>query len=207
MHILLTDLLTCPRCGPGFGLVVLAERLEDRRVREGRLGCANCRESYPIEEGVADLRYPPGAAPAAVEARNPEGEEALRLAALLGGGEAAGTVLLLGVPGGTAAGVARLLPGTQVAASAGEGEARDDGVSRARIGVRIPFRDRSLRGVALGAGADPTLLEEAVRTLAPGARLVWDPAPPGAAAELAGQGLGVLLEQDGVVVASLSPAG
>ena len=32
MHILLTDALTCPRCGPDFGLIVLAEGVEDRRV-------------------------------------------------------------------------------------------------------------------------------------------------------------------------------
>ena len=43
MHILLTDTLTCPRCGPDFGLILLAERIEGRRVMDGHLGCANCR--------------------------------------------------------------------------------------------------------------------------------------------------------------------
>ncbi|HWK89996.1 MAG TPA: Trm112 family protein, partial [Longimicrobium sp.] len=56
MHILLTDLLTCPRCGPEHGLVLLADRIEERRVVRGRLGCPNCRETYPVAGTVADLR-------------------------------------------------------------------------------------------------------------------------------------------------------
>ena len=46
MHILLTDVVTCPRCGPEFGLILLADRFEERRVMQGRLGCPNCREEY-----------------------------------------------------------------------------------------------------------------------------------------------------------------
>ena len=56
MHILVTDRLACSRCGPAFGLVLLADRLENRRVLSGHLGCANCRERYPIIEGFGDLR-------------------------------------------------------------------------------------------------------------------------------------------------------
>ena len=59
MHLLLTDRLTCPRCGPEFGLVLLADRLEDRRVLEGALGCPNCRDRYPVRDGFGDLRPPP----------------------------------------------------------------------------------------------------------------------------------------------------
>ena len=59
MHILLTDRLACPRCGPEFGLVLLAHEVRDRRVLEGDLGCPNCREAYPVREGFADLRPPP----------------------------------------------------------------------------------------------------------------------------------------------------
>ena len=47
-----------------------------------------------------------------------------------------------------------------------------------------------------------------VRVLAPGTRLVLDPAPEGAAEELRGLGAEVLLEQEGVVVAKKpGPAG
>jgi uncharacterized protein YbaR (Trm112 family)/SAM-dependent methyltransferase len=58
VHLLLTDRVTCPRCGPRFGLILLAERVVDRRVLEGHLGCPNCREHYPVRKGYGDLRPP-----------------------------------------------------------------------------------------------------------------------------------------------------
>lgn len=62
MHLVLTDRLTCTRCGPQFGLILLAEQLENRRVLEGALGCPNCRDRYPIQQGFGDLRPAPRAA-------------------------------------------------------------------------------------------------------------------------------------------------
>jgi uncharacterized protein YbaR (Trm112 family) len=59
MHIVLTDVLTCPRCGPEFGLILLAHHVEARRVSSGALGCSNCREKYPIVEGA--VRFDGGA--------------------------------------------------------------------------------------------------------------------------------------------------
>src|SRR4051794_6449637 len=118
MHILLTDLLTCPRCGPEFGLVLLAERVEERRVREGRLGCPNCREQYPVRAGVADLRLPgaPDADAAAVSSSAADADEAVRLAALLGLAEASGTVLLAGDAAAQAGAMAALLGQVEVVA-------------------------------------------------------------------------------------------
>lgn len=71
MHILLTDILSCPRCGPEFGLILLADRIEARRVLAGTLGCANCRSKYAIRDGVADLRAAPSAG-AEAGAQTPE---------------------------------------------------------------------------------------------------------------------------------------
>ncbi len=59
MNVLLTDHLVCPRCGPPFGLVLLARDVRDRRVRRGELGCSNCRDAFPVKNGFADLRPPP----------------------------------------------------------------------------------------------------------------------------------------------------
>lgn len=59
MHLLLTDRLTCPRCGPTFGLILLADRMVERRVLQGTLGCPNCRDSFTVRDGFADLRAPP----------------------------------------------------------------------------------------------------------------------------------------------------
>src|SRR5688500_18729002 len=109
MHILLTDLLTCPRCGPEFGLIVLSEGLEDRRVVEGRLGCANCRSSYPIRRGVADLRHA-RCAPmqASANPRRADSERVMRIAALLGINRPGAPVLLLETDGSVAAGFSGL---------------------------------------------------------------------------------------------------
>ena len=85
MQLLLTDRLACPRCGPGFGLVLLADRMVDRRVHEGTLGCPNCRDSFTVHAGFADLRAPPrGALQPGLAgpdpARTPDGERDTALA-------------------------------------------------------------------------------------------------------------------------------
>jgi uncharacterized protein YbaR (Trm112 family) len=200
MHILITDLLTCPRCGPELGLILLADRVDGRRVLEGRLGCSNCREMYEVADGTADLRTAEGA--------DGEGrggpDEAVRLAALLGLTGEGGTVLVAGPGAELAPGIAALVPGAEVVAltraliAAGD----EPGVSRVAGGPGIPFRDGRLRGVALtGPAAAETPPEEALRAVAPGTRVVLDPAPEGAADALRAAGAEVLLEQEGVVVA------
>ena len=201
MHILLTDILRCPRCGPEFGLVLLADRVEDRRVAAGRLGCANCREMYPVAGGEVDLRVPGAAVlPEGGAAAGPD--EAVRLAALLGLSEAWGSTLLAGAGADLADALAALVPGVEVVHAAGRpgsGEAAGR-LSRVVAGAPLPFAPGSLRGVALGREA-AGLLEEAVRLLAPGGRLVVEGAPAGAAEGLAAGGLRVLLDQEGWLVA------
>src|SRR5690606_33440071 len=103
MHVLLTDRLTCPRCGPAFGLILLAERAEERRVQKGVLGCPNCRDSFPIDDGFGDVRAPPRrGVPAGLaggpDPRPTDAAESERLAALLGVAEGPGTLALVGGP-------------------------------------------------------------------------------------------------------------
>ncbi len=206
MHILLTDILTCPRCGPEFGLILLADRLEERRVLQGTLGCSNCREMYPIQDGTVDLRTVELASARSAE---PDPDGAVRLAALLGLAGAGGTVLVAGPGAELAPAIAALVPGLQVVALTAHPVAEDGspGVSRVAGGPALPVRGGMLRGVALTGGVE-TPLGEVVRVLAPGARLVLDPAPEGAAEELLGLGAEVLLEQEGVLVAKKpGPAG
>ena len=208
MHILLTDALTCPRCGPDFGLVVLAERLEDRRVAAGHLGCPNCRSQYPIRDYVADLRSGPSAADepemsASAEADGGEGEEGgVRLAALMGLAGASGMVLVAGPGTRHAPALHAVVPEVEViAVSASPAAGAGPGVSPLLVsGPGLPFRG-GLRAAALTDGAGEERLREALRVLAPGARLVVDPAPADAAERLRKLGAEVLLEQDGVVVA------
>ncbi len=82
MHLLVTDRLSCPRCGPAFGLILLSRALEDRRVLEGELGCANCRERFLVEGGFVALAPegdpgrgapPPAPSPGAATPGSPPG--------------------------------------------------------------------------------------------------------------------------------------
>lgn len=178
MHLLTTDRLACPRCGPAFGLILLADRVVDRRVLEGSFGCANCRERFPVRGGFGDFRPPP-AAPLAEDPRaadpgpdDPEG--ALRLAAMLGVTEGPGTLLLLGGPARQAERLVAMVTGVDVVAvhpglrERPEGE----GVSRLHVSTVLPFFSATFRGVAMDAAWAATHLDEALRVAAPGVRVV-----------------------------------
>ena len=103
MDLLLTDRLTCPRCGPEFGLILLADRLEDRRVLEGALGCPNCRDRYPVIDGFGDLRPPPRTAfPEEEPLPAPDSPTLMEVAGLLGITAGVGHVALLGALAGHA---------------------------------------------------------------------------------------------------------
>jgi uncharacterized protein YbaR (Trm112 family) len=204
----LTDVLSCPRCGPEHGLVLMADRVEDRRVREGVLGCPNCRERYPVRGGLVDLRAGQGGAGPeptveAAPAGPGGGEGAVRLAALMGVAEGSGVALIVGRDVGQAAGVASLVPELEVAVlGAGvEGWAEVPGVSRVVAGVGLPFRTGTLSAVALTGSAAVSLEAEGVRVVGLGGRLVLMDAAPGAAERLRATGLLVLVDESGVVVA------
>ena len=208
MDVGLSDLLTCPRCGPGYGLILLPTEAADRRVVSGVLGCANCRERYPVAEGVADLRV--GEAPRLVGVPQPtsgpgtgeEGEGAVRLAGLMGLAEARGTVLMAGPAVAHAAAVSALVEGVEVVAVVeGAEPGPAPGVSRLRVSGVLPFRDGSLQGVTL-TGPRVALVAEGARVLGRAGRLVLDPAPEAAAGHLEAAGLAVVAEEGGVVVAA-----
>lgn len=204
MHLLVTDRLSCPRCGPEFGLVLLADELAERRVLRGWLGCANCRERYPVTEGFGDLRPPPREPEDAPPPPESDPEEAFRLAALLGVREGPGLLLLAGDPAGQAGPVAGMIDEIEiVAAHAGlRGEDETPGVSRISAGERLPFFTGSLRGVALGGDPSEERLREAVRVLGPGARLVLRFPAEGIGERLEALGTALLLETAKAVVAA-----
>jgi len=204
VDLLLADRLSCPRCGPGFGLILLADRVVERRVIAGRFGCPNCRDRFPVVGGFADLRAPPRGALAAgplPPAADPEGTT--RVAALLGIGEGPGHVGLVGPVVRHASALAALVPELGVVAIAPElQEAREEArVSRMVTRPGLPFHSGTLRGVVLSGSGTERLLEEAARVVAPGARVVVLDAGAGARTLLEHSGLRVLLEERGVLVA------
>ena len=204
MHLLVTDRLACVRCGPEFGLILLADEMADRRVLEGALGCANCRERYPVRGGFGDLRPPPRekeSGPPAPEPASPE--DTFRMAAMLGVSEGPGLLLLAGDPVAHAAGLAAMIDDIEVVAlHPGLRQApEEEGVSRINAGDRWPFYTGSLRGVALEGRQVDRWLAEAVRVLGPTARVVVRDPLEGLNQRLEAAGLQVLLETRRVVVA------
>jgi len=208
MHLLLTDILACPVCGPEHGLVLLADTMRDRRVSEGQLGCANCRRKFPIRTCIALLDPETdnvvGDTAAATSPSDPE--TALRMAALLGLNDVSGFALVAGPAAGLAADIAGLAGSVEVVADAAhyvpvaaKGGSADDAVqpavSRVAFGARLPFRDGRLRAIWLSGPAADRLLEEAARTLHPIGRLVLEPAPPDFAARLAAAGLKIAVAE------------
>lgn len=204
MHLVLTDRLTCPRCGPAFGLILLAESLRDRRVLEGSLGCANCRDRYPIRGGFGDLRPPPRGALPDVEPPEPRGDDEgiSQLRSLLGAVGGSGHTLAVGRAAAWAPALAGGMEGDAemvVVDSATRSWPEDAGVSRLATTATLPFFDRSLRGVLLhgedlharvpGDASGHALLTEAARVLAAGSRVVVLEPPSGIDAALRKAGL------------------
>jgi uncharacterized protein YbaR (Trm112 family) len=220
MHILLTDILACPVCGPPFGLIVLSDTVRERRVLSGALGCPNCENRFPIRDAVAHLE----AAAATESARTdtaamseetgttvtsrdtesaggvPGPDFAVRLAALLGLDRPGGFVLVAGPAAALTDAVAQQIEDVEIVADARYAEGR--AISRLRLGERLPFYAGKLRGIWLSGDAADAWLEEAARVLHPTGRLVLAPPPTDHADRLAGAGLRILAEEAGTVLAS-----
>lgn len=223
MHLLLTDRLSCPRCGPEFGLILLAHEVRNRRILSGELGCANCREHYPVENGFGDLRAPPrpplpelqgggngsGTASHPGPAGGEQEAEAIRIAAFTGITEGPGTLLLEGHAASRAGAVAGMLGGVEVVAlnPALRFHPEEEGVSRMVAGPGLPFFSSTLRAVVLSEWVDDGALKESVRVLIPGGRIVLLDAPPGAREQLEGAGVRIVLEEAGVLVGEREESG
>lgn len=204
MHLLLTDRLQCPRCGPGFGLILLADTLVERRVIAGALGCPNCRDRFPVRDGFADLRPPPrGALPDDAPPAAPAPDATDRLAALLGVAEGSGHVALLGPLAAHADGLADRVPGIEVVAVAAEARAlaERDGVSRLWAAGELPFTPWTFRAVALSGEVERPA--ELVALVGRGGRIVVASPDAAAAAGLEAARARLLVHQPGWIVAQV----
>ena len=211
MHLLLTDRLTCPRCGPAFGLVLLASGLSDRVVSTGRLGCPNCRDAFPIEGGFADLREPPrGALPsglAGAPATTPgEREQAERLVALIGIVGGPGTVGLVGEPARHAAALVASAEEIHVVGVDADLRMWPEAPRLSRIvsAPGLPFFDSTLRAVAVDGRLGGTWLAEAARVVVPRGRVVVVHSTDDTDPALREAGLTVLAAEAETVVAARS---
>ncbi len=195
MHLPLTDRLACPRCGPGFGLILLADRIQNRRVLDGYLGCPNCREKYPVVDGFADLRPPPrpplGQGGPPRELPGPDPEQTTRIAALLGVAAGPGTLLLAGWAAEHGAALGSLVQGVEIVAMGAHLRSwpEQEGVSRMIAGPGLPFFTGTLRAAALGGPDASGLVAEAARAVARLGRVVLMPGGPEARSALEAHGL------------------
>lgn len=212
MHLFLTDRITCPRCGPEFGLILLAHQVQDRRVVRGDFGCANCRENYPVEEGFGDLRTPPRLPPEdlpeptlgpAASALSRSEDAPLRLAALMGVTEGPGTLLLTGPLAGFAGSVVQIVGGVEAVAldASLKGQGNQSGVSRMISRPGLPFFSDTFLGVVVSGENGRSWVAEAARVLSPGRRIAVLDALRETRAWLEPGGFKVILEEDGVLVA------
>lgn len=195
MHLLLTDLLVCSRCGPGFGLILLADRIDNRRVLDGYLGCPNCREQYPVLGGFADLRAPPWAPLEGEEPPpgpgGPDPGQTARIAALLGVAAGPGTLLLAGQAAEYGGALSDLVQGVEIVTLGAHlrSQPEEERVSRMAAGPGLPFFTGTLRAVALGGPEAAALVAEAARAVARLGRVVLMPGGPEARSALEAHGL------------------
>ncbi len=174
MFIELTDHLRCPADHEESSLVLLPDRLEDRSVRAGRLGCPVCGRVFGVYDGVLDLG---GEAPGTAQSG---ALDPAALTALVGLSGPGGYLVLVGVPGARWREVAVLNPGVGLVAMNPPGDVRDEpGLSVLR-GGRLPIRSRTMRGAVLGSGyaEDPLWVREAARVVLPGLRVVGEGPDP-----------------------------
>jgi len=168
MFIELTDHLRCPEDHEESYLVLLPDRVEDRSVRAGQLGCPVCGRTFALVDGVLDL----GGAP---DTRSDDpGPGADALTALVGLGGPGGYLVVAGAPGREWRELAERNRGVGVVLVNPPDDVPDEpGVSVLRAG-RLPLKARTMRGVVLGRGygEDPWWVGEAARVVLPGLRVV-----------------------------------
>jgi hypothetical protein len=185
MFIELTEILACPACDAGAGMVAFVDRLDGRHVVEGYLGCPFCEERRPVQGGVVHISAASNAPVSAVGAP-PDQELAIHAAALLGLHERPGGYVLLDEGlAGAAPQVADLAAGTEIVALAGLPENASEGATADRetdldptvsyiVGASpdsLPILPGKLRGIVL-RDATTARVESAVRALGFDGRLV-----------------------------------
>jgi uncharacterized protein YbaR (Trm112 family) len=182
VFIELTDHLRCPADHPEQYLVLLPDRVIERSVIAGRLGCPVCGRTYVVTEGIAEL----GDALVAPAPDAPLDPTAMHV--LLGLTGPGGYAVLVGSASAAWRGLAEQNPGVALVAVNPPPELPDAApvlsVVRAPL---IPLKTRSMRGVVLGPefAADPAWVSDAARVTLPGLRVVGQgPSPPAGELEL-----------------------
>lgn len=181
--------------------------MTDRRVHHGVLGCPNCRDSFEISDGFADMRAPPRTelgAGLAGEPERPAAADEDRVLALLGIARGPATVATLGPAVVFASSLAESIDDAMVVAV--DADTRHwpshPGVSRMAAGPGLPFFDRTLRGAVVDGRVGAAMIFEACRCVAPMSRVVVLGADTDTSRVIEEAGLSVLAAEAQTIVAA-----
>lgn len=187
----LSESLACPRCGPPQGMIVLVERMDGRRVIDGRLDCPVCEARFSLDDGIVNLGAVPG--PDAPESAAAP-DDSVTAAALLAIRHGRGVVVVGDGLQAAAPDISSLSGGCEVVLLTPHG-LPDEFPGRETPGREsvtplvgtpegvIPMLSGRAVGVVL-EGGDARMLDEAARVLAPGGRVVVIRPVPGAGTHL-----------------------
>jgi uncharacterized protein YbaR (Trm112 family) len=201
MFIELIDLLRCPKAHDDTWLVASFQKVSNRFVQAGTLGCPICGAVYPIENGVAD--FTGGASSPSCEeqraaASHSREELATRAGAFLDVTEPGATVVLGGVWAYAAQQLADFAEVRVLALNPPLGVGESASVGLVRVAADIPLAPESCLGAALDAWFNSGVVPSAVRAVRPGGRIVGPVA-------IAPAELSVLAQDDDYWVARTAP--
>lgn len=149
--------------------------MDGRFIIDGKLGCPICSASYPISEGVADLRDATSGVIAndSYSALEDDENAAMRIAAMLGLTRAGSVAVLSGLPAAIAGIVAELATARVIALNpATTLREEKENVAVVLSSDRFPLASGSIDGIILGTSPSSAEVAEAVRVLKTGGRLV-----------------------------------
>jgi hypothetical protein len=168
MFIELVDILRCVRPHDDIALVAAIDRMHDRDIVVGTLGCPICHAEYAVRDGAV---YFNAGAGATTTVAPPSETEALRLAATLALTDPRTIAVLHGAWGAQASLVGGLSPARLIALNPPRTVRADDGVSVVYSDV-APLATASVHAAAVDHAASAPLVDSLVRGLRPGGRML-----------------------------------
>jgi uncharacterized protein YbaR (Trm112 family) len=175
VFIELLDLLRCVRPHEETPLVASFRTVSHRFVKEGTLGCPACGAKYEITGGIADFSL--GESVQSCEEQRAASshrreELATRAGAYLDATRPGGIFVLGGLWAYAAQDLAEMADVRVIAINAPVGVAESERVGLANVGKTIPLASASVQGIALDEWFPNSIVESAMRAVAPMRRLV-----------------------------------
>jgi uncharacterized protein YbaR (Trm112 family) len=170
MYVELLDKLRCPHAHEDNPLVATTAVTHERYIIEGTLGCSVCLAEYRVHKGLMDMEgdfQVPALTPDAFSE-----QKTTRSAALLGLDERGGLYLVDMTGRFSIPSYIGLSPDSRFVAMSVMNRQEHAVMSICGRPDALPFAAGCMRGIAFDFDVSPSLMRSAVKTLAPGGRLV-----------------------------------